>query len=110
LILFLGTSLIAVPKSVSDEIHSKMFSIPFINGMHIIKCDKANDLIVTMSGKQFVLDKADFTIPLFWGFCISTVIGMDLPKEIIILGDTFLRKYYSIYDMQNHRVGLALST
>ena len=36
--------------------------------------------------------------------------GMDLPEPIghlAILGDAFLRKWYSIYDLESNSVGLA---
>jgi len=31
-------------------------------------------------------------------------------KPIWILGDYFMRRFYSVFDMQNNRIGLALST
>jgi hypothetical protein len=40
--------------------------------------------------------------------------GMDQTdsnlKAIWILGDYFMRRFYSVFDMQNNRIGLALST
>ena len=44
--------------------------------------------------------------------CLVGVMGLDMPdgrEPIVILGDVFLRKYYSIYDIGNKRVGLALA-
>ncbi len=31
-------------------------------------------------------------------------------QSIWILGDYFMRRFYSVFDMQNNRIGLALST
>jgi hypothetical protein len=40
--------------------------------------------------------------------------GMDITdsysQPVWILGDYFMRRFYSVFDMQNNRIGLALST
>ena len=44
--------------------------------------------------------------------CISGILG-GASKEYVVLGDTFLRKYYSIYaanpDGSNARIGLGVA-
>jgi saccharopepsin len=40
------------------------------------------------------------------------ILGMDIPEPagpLVILGDAFLRKYYSVYDLGTNSVGLALA-
>lgn len=101
--------MIAIPKRISDMIHKDMHSIPFINGLHLVKCDRAKTLTFNLSGDIYVLGPEDYTMKAIFGYCISTLMGLDMPREIYILGDVFLRKYYSIYDLDNDRVGLALS-
>jgi saccharopepsin len=41
---------------------------------------------------------------------MSSFQGIDIPEPagpLAILGDSFLRRYYSIYDLETHTVGLA---
>ena len=43
---------------------------------------------------------------------LTALLGMDIPAPagpLFILGDAFLRKYYSVYDLGTNSVGLALA-
>lgn len=39
--------------------------------------------------------------------CASTVMAMDISKEMFLVGDVFMRKFYTIFDRENDRIGLA---
>ena len=39
--------------------------------------------------------------------CASTVMAMDISKDQFLVGDIFMRKYYTVFDRDNDRVGLA---
>ena len=39
--------------------------------------------------------------------CYGTIMAMDLKNDMFLVGDIFMRKYYSIFDRDNDRVGLA---
>ena len=41
--------------------------------------------------------------------CASTIMKMDIKKSMFLVGDVFMRKYYTIFDRDNDRVGLALA-
>ncbi|KAF9144860.1 Vacuolar protease A [Mortierella sp. GBA39] len=45
--------------------------------------------------------------------CQSTIVGMDFSKEsgvIAVFGQVFMRKYYSAYDLEDHKIGFALAS
>jgi len=69
-------------------------------------------LTFTISGVDFVLTGKDLVMEVSsagTSICISTIIGLDLPghPDYMILGDVFLRRYYSEFDGVNKRVGFA---
>lgn len=39
--------------------------------------------------------------------CASTIMTMDIAKDMFLVGDIFMRKFYTIFDRDNNRVGLA---
>ena len=39
--------------------------------------------------------------------CASTIMKMDIKKEMFLVGDIFMRKFYTIFDRDNNRVGIA---
>jgi len=41
--------------------------------------------------------------------CASTIMKMDIKKEMFLVGDVFMRKFYTIFDRDNNRVGLAIA-
>lgn len=41
--------------------------------------------------------------------CGSTLMNMDIKDHMFLVGDIFMRKYYTIFDRDNDRVGLAKS-
>mmetsp|Transcript_36115 Transcript_36115/g.55463 ORF Transcript_36115/g.55463 Transcript_36115/m.55463 type:complete len:115 (+) Transcript_36115:1215-1559(+) len=41
------------------------------------------------------------------GSCYGTIMQMDLKQDMFLVGDIFMRKFYSVFDRDNDRVGLA---
>ena len=83
-------------------------------GQYTIDCDKRkklSDLTFTLTGHNFTITPYDYIVDI-QGSCISSFIGMDFPEPVgplAILGDAFLRRYYSVYDLGKDAVGLAPS-
>ena len=39
--------------------------------------------------------------------CASTIMTMDIAKEMFLVGDIFMRKFYTVFDRENDQIGLA---
>jgi len=118
-----GTSLIAAPlkfvEALLDGVPSKRIAGQFFASCHDVK-ERLPDVVFTVGGQNLVLEPEDYTleigIPSPFGtvkMCMVGFMAMELElegaKEIPrwILGDVFLRKFYSIFDYDLKRVGFA---
>ncbi|EGW32988.1 uncharacterized protein SPAPADRAFT_60314 [Spathaspora passalidarum NRRL Y-27907] len=107
-----GTSLITLPSSLAEIINAKIGAQKSWSGQYQIDCAKRDslpDLTLTFSGYNFTLSAYDYVLEV-GGSCISVFTPMDFPKpigDLAIIGDAFLRRYYSIYDLKKDAVGLA---
>lgn len=114
-ILDTGTSLIALPSTLAELINTQIGAKKGFNGAYTVDCGKkssAPDLTFNLSGYNFTISAQDYIVEI-QGSCISGFIGVDIPEPagpLAILGDVFLRRYYSVYDLGNNAVGLAKST
>jgi saccharopepsin len=111
-ILDTGTSLIALPSTLAELLNKEIGATKSWNGQYTVDCTKRDslpDLTVTLSGHNFSITAYDYVLEV-QGSCISAFMGMDFPEPVgplAILGDAFLRKWYSVYDLGNGAVGLA---
>lgn len=111
-ILDTGTSLIALPSTLAELLNKEMGAKKSFNGQYTVECDKRDDLpdlSFNLSGNNFTISAFDYILEV-QGSCISAFMGMDFPEPIgplAILGDAFLRRWYSVYDLKNNAVGLA---
>lgn len=111
-ILDTGTSLIALPSTIAELLNKEIGAKKSFNGQYTVECDKRDglpDLTFTLTGHNFTISAYDYILEV-QGSCISAFMGMDFPEPVgplAILGDAFLRKWYSVYDLGNNAVGLA---
>ncbi|KAJ7764687.1 endopeptidase [Mycena metata] len=66
------------------------------------------ELSFSFGGKAYPLKGEDYILNIR-GICFSAFTGMDIDRPLWILGDVFLRKYYTVYDLGNNTVGFARS-
>ncbi|KAJ6441279.1 vacuolar protease A precursor [Purpureocillium lavendulum] len=111
-ILDTGTSLNVIPSSLAELLNAEMGAKKGFNGQYTIDCAKKDslpDITFSLSGSNYSLPASDYILEVS-GSCISTFQGMDIPAPagpLAILGDAFLRRYYSVYDLGRNAVGLA---
>lgn len=110
-ILDTGTSLLIGPSSEVDEIFDRIkenVKCKFDN-LLICTCKDVNQLPViefVLDGHSFYLNPEEYTLK-DGNQCL--VLISTAPFKFWILGDVFLRSYYTLYDMDNEKVGIARS-
>merc|ERR1711937_396829 len=111
-ILDTGTSLNVLPSSLAELLNKEIGAKKGYNGQYTVDCAKRDslpDITFNLAGSNYSLPASDYILEVS-GSCISTFQGMDIPAPagpLVILGDAFLRRWYSVYDLGKNAVGLA---
>ncbi|ATY66780.1 vacuolar protease A [Cordyceps militaris] len=111
-ILDTGTSLNTLPSDLAELLNKEIGAKKGFGGQYTIDCaarDKLPDITFTLAGSNYTLPATDYILEL-GGSCVSTFTPLDMPPPagpLAILGDAFLRRYYSVYDLNKNAVGLA---
>uniref|UniRef100_A0A3Q2GS93 Pepsin A n=1 Tax=Equus caballus TaxID=9796 RepID=A0A3Q2GS93_HORSE len=106
-----GTSLLAGPPSAIDNIQSYIGASEDYSSEAVISCssiDSLPDIVFTINGVEFHLSPSAYILED--DSCISGFEGMDLDTssgELWILGDVFIRQYFTIFDRANNQICLA---
>ncbi|CAG0890536.1 unnamed protein product [Darwinula stevensoni] len=111
-----GTSLITGPTSEIASFAKKIGARKDSGGDYIISCSSVSDLPsinFVLHGKDFTLEGSDYVLEvsqLGRSTCMLGFSGLDVPPPngpMWILGDVFIGKFYTEFDMGNNRVGFA---
>jgi len=107
-----GTSLLAGPKDAVSKIATAAGATSLMGKEYIVDCSKVSslpDLSITLGGKPFTLTANDYVIQM-QGQCLFAFMGIDIPAPagpLWIMGDVFMRKYYSVFDYGNKQMQFA---
>jgi len=107
-----GTSMIAGDTSVMQSVTSSIGS-----ATSPVTCGDTSkpDITFTIDGKEYTLTESDYQVKmtvLGQTQCVNGFMGMKLParmSKMVILGDVFMRKFLTHFDLDNNRVGMALA-
>jgi len=113
-----GTSLLAGPTADIKALAAKVGAQPvFLNPNEFtIDCSKLSSLPnidVKFGGKSFPLTPDQYVIKiseLGQSICLFGFTGIDVPAPrgpLWILGDIFIRQYYTVFDVGQQRIGVA---
>lgn len=106
-----GTSLITGPSSDISAIASTIGATKTLMGQYTIDCDKVpdiKDITFIINGKEYNIPGSKLVIQSA-GVCLFAMMGMDFPEPgpQWILGDVFMREYYTVFDYEHKKVGFA---
>ncbi|XP_032158740.1 chymosin-like [Mustela erminea] len=107
-ILDTGTSMLVGPNSDILNIQTAIGATQDQYGVVDINCGSLNsmpDVVFEINGRKYPLPPSAYT-STDMGFCSSGFQG-EGDSQLWILGDVFIREYYSVFDRVNNRLGLA---
>nr|BAD36915.1 pepsinogen C [Myocastor coypus] len=108
-----GTSLLTVPQQYLSTLIEAIGAEEDEYGEYLVDCNNVQNLptlTFVISGVQFPLSPSAYILSGDQ-YCMvgleSTYLSSDNGQPFWILGDVFLRSYYSVFDLGNNRVGFA---
>ncbi|OCT91838.1 gastricsin [Xenopus laevis] len=107
-----GTTQLNIPQTYLTQL------LPYLgiqnqNGGYYVNCNNLQNLPTlsfTINGVSFPLSPSAYIIQEN-GYCSANFLNLSLPAQngqpLWILGDVFLRQYYSVFDYGNNQIGFA---
>ncbi|XP_048353830.1 gastricsin-like [Sphaerodactylus townsendi] len=109
-----GTSLLTAPQQVFGELMQSIGAQQDSNGQYVVSCSNIQSMptiTFVIGGSSFPLSPSAYILENNNGYCSIGIMPTYLPSQngqpLWILGDVFLRSYYSVYDVGNNQVGFA---
>jgi len=113
-ILDTGSTFIGLGPDLLQAVVKELGARPNDNQLYLVDCNSAisqgKDFQVGLQGKTFRLQPKDYLLPADANGT-QCVLGFHQLNNVrgVILGGTFLRKFYSVYDVGTNAIGLAMA-
>lgn len=105
-----GTSLITGPVREVAALAKTVGAKRTPAGSYMIDCNATlPNLDIELGGQTYTLEGKDYIIES-QGACLFALMGLDIPQPagpLWILGDVFMRKFYTVFDYTKQQVGIA---
>lgn len=104
-----GTSLLVGDKTIINAINKIIGTV----SQDCSNLSKLPTVTITINGKAYALGPTDYVLQITSGGqteCVNGFDGITFPAELantLILGDLFIRKFYTLFDFGNKQVGFA---
>ncbi|RIB01094.1 aspartic peptidase domain-containing protein, partial [Gigaspora rosea] len=107
-----GLTLIVMPPYDAKEFYSKITNaIDNEKGSYVLLCEARHEVGLVFNGKTWNIDPKDFIFKQGEGDCIGAVTYYDTGADTNwLIGCTFLKNVYTIFDQGNLQVGFAQLT
>ncbi|KAI6138205.1 aspartic peptidase domain-containing protein [Pisolithus thermaeus] len=105
-----GTTLIIGDLDTVGQFYSSLNATDLGNGFYTLGCDSMPSISITIGGTAFPLSATTFnlgTYPTGSSQCVGAIAATGGLGNTMVLGDTFLRNVYAVFDMGQSRVGFA---
>ncbi|KAI9155398.1 Vacuolar amino acid transporter [Paramyrothecium foliicola] len=104
-----GTSFIFGPPDVVRKLHMVIPGAETSDGKTWrVPCDSKGPLAFTFSGVSYELSTKDWISPQNNnGKCTSNIYGFEIVQGAWLLGDTFIKNVYTVFDKEQKRIGFA---
>ena len=112
-VLDTGTSIMAGPKADVLALAKMVGAHKLTAQEWTVPCNKVSslpDVNIVINGKTYTLTPDDYVIKDENVICLFGFTGIDIPPPrgpLWILGDIFIRKFYTVFDMAQNRIGFA---
>lgn len=106
-----GTSLMTGPKAEISKLAASVGAKANFMGEYTIDCslvDQIPDVVFTIGGVEYTIPGSK-TVIQAQGTCLFAFMGMDFPAPgpQWILGDVFMREYYTVFNYVDETIGFA---
>ncbi|OAA73863.1 Peptidase A1 [Cordyceps fumosorosea ARSEF 2679] len=103
-----GTTYIFGPASITDKLHAIIDGSKKQGAYYSVPCDTTTPITVTFSGVDYQIPAKDWVAPKDKdGNCFSNIYGQEVVKDSWLIGATFLKNVYAVFDKDGSRIGFA---